>query len=152
MQTFLPYSDFKESAKVLDTKRLGKQRVEAMQIVNCIQNRTGWQHHPIVRMWTPNVESLMYYHNVIIDEWISRGFRNNMPHYHINSEDVDYPGWLGKEKIHKSHRSNLLRKSPKWYSKFGWEEDDSLPYVWVDMADNRLYVTQPLKSEKVYLD
>ena len=152
MQTFLPYSDFKECAKVLDNTRLGKQRVEAMQIVNCIQNGTGWQHHPIVRMWSPHVESLMYYHNVIIDEWMSRGFRNNMSHYQINSEDVESPDWLGEEKIHKSHRSNLLRKSPKWYSQFGWEEDDSLPYVWVDMEDNRLYITQPLKSEKVYLD
>ena len=28
MQIFLPFSDFKESLKVLDNKRLGKQRVE----------------------------------------------------------------------------------------------------------------------------
>lgn len=32
MQTFLPYSDFKKTAKCLDYKRLGKQRVEAWQI------------------------------------------------------------------------------------------------------------------------
>ena len=32
MQTFLPYPDFWVSAKMLDDKRLGKQRVEAMQI------------------------------------------------------------------------------------------------------------------------
>jgi len=30
MQTFLPYADFKLSTRVLDYKRLGKQRVEAM--------------------------------------------------------------------------------------------------------------------------
>ena len=34
MQTFLPYADFKRSAESLDNKRLGKQRVEAMQIYN----------------------------------------------------------------------------------------------------------------------
>lgn len=31
MQTFLPYFSFIESAKVLDNKRLGKQRVEALK-------------------------------------------------------------------------------------------------------------------------
>lgn len=33
MQTFLPYPDFAESAKVLDNGRLGKQRLEAKQIL-----------------------------------------------------------------------------------------------------------------------
>ena len=33
MQTFLPYSSFTESAKILDWRRLGKQRVEGMQII-----------------------------------------------------------------------------------------------------------------------
>jgi hypothetical protein len=36
MQTFLPYNDFVKSARVLDYKRLGKQRVEGMQIINAI--------------------------------------------------------------------------------------------------------------------
>ena len=36
MQTFLPYSNFQKSAEVLDWRRLGKQRVEGMQIINTI--------------------------------------------------------------------------------------------------------------------
>jgi hypothetical protein len=32
MQTFLPYPDFRESLESLDNKRLGKQRVEALQL------------------------------------------------------------------------------------------------------------------------
>ena len=36
MQTFLPYADFPGSAKVLDRKRLGKQRVECCQILNTL--------------------------------------------------------------------------------------------------------------------
>ena len=34
MQIFLPYKSFKKSAEVLDYQRLGKQRVEALQIIN----------------------------------------------------------------------------------------------------------------------
>lgn len=33
MQTFLPYPDFCGTALVLDRKRLGKQRVEALQVL-----------------------------------------------------------------------------------------------------------------------
>ena len=36
MQTFLPHSSFKDTFKVLDYKRLGKQRVEAHQILNIL--------------------------------------------------------------------------------------------------------------------
>jgi hypothetical protein len=36
MQTFLPYPDFRESARVLDNKRLGKQRVECLQILQTL--------------------------------------------------------------------------------------------------------------------
>lgn len=36
MQTFLPYADFAESAQCLDNKRLGKQRVECLQILNAL--------------------------------------------------------------------------------------------------------------------
>lgn len=37
MQTFLPYPDFSASARVLDDKRLGKQRVECLQILKALQ-------------------------------------------------------------------------------------------------------------------
>ena len=37
MQTFLPYPDFTQSAKTLDYRRLGKQRVEAWQILNALR-------------------------------------------------------------------------------------------------------------------
>lgn len=33
MQTFLPYGDFRETVKVLDNKRLNKQKVECLQII-----------------------------------------------------------------------------------------------------------------------
>ena len=55
MQTFLPYTDFIKSAKCLDYKRLGKQRVEAKQILNILLGETtkaGWTNHPAVLMWS----------------------------------------------------------------------------------------------------
>ena len=102
MQTFLPYSSFEKTAQVLDYRRLGKQRVEGMQIINAIENPKpqGWKNHPIVIMWTPYVTSLKHYTNVMIREWISQGYNNNMKLYEvdelINDDVVDFPDWLGK--------------------------------------------------------
>jgi len=39
MQTFLPYASFAKSAACLDNRRLGKQRVEAMQILKILPSR-----------------------------------------------------------------------------------------------------------------
>lgn len=51
MQTFLPYKSFAESAACLDNKRLGKQRVEVLQILKALHNPSyGWQNHPAVKM------------------------------------------------------------------------------------------------------
>ena len=50
MQTFLPYSDFQQSAAVLDRVRLGKQRVEALQTLRALViPEYGWQSHPAIR-------------------------------------------------------------------------------------------------------
>ena len=132
MQTFLPYESFEESASVLDWRRLGKQRVEGMQIINAINNpkKQGWQNHPATIMWTPYVNALKLYTNVIILEWIKRGYNNNMELYDFNN--LEKPHWLGKEEFHSSHRANLLRKDYESYSKFGWKENPEAPYGWHD--------------------
>ncbi len=138
MQTFLPYADFQQSAKVLDYKRLGKQRVEALQIHNALtgvltkkgKSYKGWLNHPAVTMWRGYEDSLLHYKNVMINEWIERGYNNTMEVISIKNS-FDLPHWLGDERIHASHRSNLLRKDRKYYSQFKWHESDDLDYYWV---------------------
>ena len=59
MQTFLPYPDFAKTATVLDPRRLGKQRVEAMQILRALNWPVyGWKHHPAVLIWQCYEEAL----------------------------------------------------------------------------------------------
>ena len=132
MQTFLPHSSFKDTFKVLDYKRLGKQRVEAHQILNILLDRTetrGWRSHPIVKMWTGYESALQLYFNLCVKEWIKRGYNNNMKLENIN-KPIEYPPWLGDRPFHSSHRANLLRKDEDHYSQFGWTEDPTDPYVW----------------------
>lgn len=130
MQTFLPYESFEKSAECLDYKRLGKQRVEAFQILNALAGLyKGWVNHPATKMWRGYENALCLYHNVMIDEWVKRGYKNSMQHKPV-SPGVEMPWWLGDESIHSSHRSRLLTKDLEYYSQFEWKELPGQPYVW----------------------
>lgn len=136
MQTFLPYDCFYESAKALDYRRLGKQRVEAMQLVNSTNKllqdpnaKVGWANHPARTMWMGYLDALKHYHNIMVEEWINRGYKNTMKFYETASSIV-LPHWLGDERIHASHRANLIRKDPAHYSQFNWSESPDMPYYW----------------------
>jgi hypothetical protein len=132
MQTFLPYKDFRKSLECLDNKRLGKQRVEAMQILNTLRNNGGWRHHPIVKMWRGHENALKLYMNTAIDVWKTRGFKNTMKKARVGN--VTLPKWIGSRNFHRSHKSNLLRKDEAFYSRYKWHVPNDLPYVWVDYS------------------
>ncbi len=129
MQTFLPYPDFKKSLQALDYRRLGKQRVEAYQIIRAIKYEGGWQHHPAVKMWRGHINALKLYYNLSLDEWVGRGYRNNMQKMAIRGK-ISYPAWFGRNCFHAAHRSNLMRKDLNFYRQYNWSEPSDLPYLW----------------------
>lgn len=153
MQTFLPFKDFKKSAQHLDYRRLGKQRVEGMQLVNAIENPDtyGWQSHPITNMWRPYLVALKQYVNVINREWLEQGYKSSIPFYvSPMTQNFDMPAWLGNEAIHSSHRANLLRKDYTFYSKFGWTDNPNDGYIWLD-KDGKYYEQVAGTNTKIYL-
>lgn len=132
MQTFLPYSDLKKSIQVLDYRRLGKQRVETFQVLNILLGRTptkGWRNHPVTLMWAGYESALQLYQNYTIQEWVNRGYKNTMQYEEIIPGSIVMPDWFGLEELHRSHRSNLLRKDYEYYSQY-FNEDPNLPYYW----------------------
>lgn len=135
MQTFLPLMTFSESASVLDNKSLGKQRVEAWQLLKAIREGGAWANHPATKMWAAHQGGLIVYGWYICKEWISRGFKDTMlERFQAELNTIDpfceiYPPWLTEE-FCSSHRANLLRKNPKWYGKFGWTESPREGYDW----------------------
>jgi hypothetical protein len=155
MQTFLPYPDFDRTAEALDNRRLGKQRVEALQILRALTYPTyGWKHHPAVLMWAGYEEALVAYAFAVCREWCRRGFSDTVVDTitrdaasagldRIRSqgelaEAGQLPPWLGDEALHRSHRSALLRKDPESYRPLFAEDRDDLPYHWpVRAADLR---------------
>ena len=141
MQTFLPYPQFTKSLECLDNRRLGKQRVEAMQLVQALERGGAWYNHPATQMWRGYEAELKLYHDIAIKVWRARGFKNTMkPYYGLYSEEIvheyqssgnyNMPSWWNNPVFHASHRSNLLRKDPIHYGQFGWTETPDLPYYW----------------------
>ena len=134
VNTFMPYADFVQIAKSLDDRRLGKQRVEAFQILKANLGLTqGWRNHPAAVMWRGHEGMLAAYTLVICKEWTKRGFMDNtapqvielMKQYKL--VPIKNPWWLGAEEFHKSHQSNLKRKLPEHYA---FDVEDDLPYKW----------------------
>lgn len=129
MQTFLPVADFRASAEMLDYRRLGKQRVEARQLIQAlVVGSGGWYNHPAAGMWANSIAALMRYHDVCIDEWIRRGYRNTMPKF--NERCYAMPVWFGDDEFHSRHRAALLAKDFDHYRKFDWKEKPEINYLW----------------------
>ena len=141
MQTFLPYPDFEASAKALDYRRLGKQRVEAMQLLNVLNNpdAKGWRNHPAVKMWRGYEYELALYGLTMSVEFYERGFDGyammmkftELCNELQNTNTEKYPWFIGFEPLHTSHKSNLYRKDPEHYARYA-SVGNELPYVWCE--------------------
>lgn len=143
MQTFLPYADYEASARVLDNRRLGKQRVENLQIMIALVEGRGWINHPAVRMWKGYEGSLWDYQFDICYEWSEvRGYQDTcldktkelvqkvISLDALNEFNSPKPWWFGAMDFHESHKSSLIRKDPGWYGELFPGVPDDLPYVW----------------------
>lgn len=125
MQTFLPYPDFRQTAKVLDRQRLGKQRIETKQIIQTLLGESsgqGWANHPAVLMWEGFEARLCVYGLYICDEWRRRGYEDNQfAWFDLKRKELShgkwplYPDWFGDERLHESHRRKLVWKFPSHY-------------------------------------
>jgi hypothetical protein len=158
VNTFITSNSLEECAKNLDYRRLGKQRVECLEIINSIENPTkGWKNHPVSIMWKDHVDALKLYCNYMINEWIVRKFSNNMVYYFFGEEIFDvnciffdiktkkyekvpknskytifFPKWFKWKEFQLSHQASLLRKDYNFYiKKFELNEDFlNSGYIW----------------------
>jgi hypothetical protein len=147
MQTFVPYADFEASARALDTKRLGKQRVEVIQIVRALTvPGYAWSQHPAVLMWKGFEEALGRYGLTMCDVWLELGFGDTcaatiaadlaafgIPEIRSEAElaaAAALPPWLFDAAVQESHQSALVRKDPEFYRKLFPDVRPDLDYVW----------------------
>jgi hypothetical protein len=140
MQIFVPYRYHEQTAVCLDRQRLGKQRVETLQVLRANLGLTdGWVNHPASRMWKGHEVALARYGMIICREWKKRGYKDTVEEkiLALVPEAGDWrtmfyePSWMGDPSVHLSHQSNLLRKDPDHYGQwFADSVPNDLPYVW----------------------
>jgi hypothetical protein len=150
MQTFLPYSNFEESARALDNKRLNKQILEGYQILKVLNNpdpKAAWRNHPAVRMWDGSETFLYKYIMAMAQTATARGIKTDKNLANIlelksktfKNWGSALPAWYSEEKtiqrLTESHRANLYRKDPEYYDIFRNDNAnpccDKCQYFWV---------------------
>lgn len=136
MQTFMPYSDFGQTARCLDMRRSGKQRVETLQILRALHDPDyGWQNHPAVKMWRGYEQALVEYGVAICLDWRSRGYKDTCLEKISAYRDttqllVPKPEWVYNEDLLLSHKSKLIEKLPEHYGPMWPDVQPGLDYVW----------------------
>jgi len=133
MQTFLPYADFRESAKALDNKRLNKQILECYQILNVLYNedpRAGWRNHPAVKMWRGHEGALYTYTINMVQEADKRGIKTDKNKANLlmialqraATWNEKLPAWFNNQdiiaRVTTTHKANLYRKDDAYYHDF----------------------------------
>lgn len=121
MQTFIPSTSFRMCAQILDYRRLGKQRVECLQILQALAGQSkGWINHPATQQWKGCEVALIHYGLVMCDEWVYRKYKDTCfdkiaAFFDVFGQDLVMPSWWGDDSIHRSHRSRLVEKAESHY-------------------------------------
>jgi hypothetical protein len=148
VNTFLPYKDFERVAHVLDRQRLGKQRVEGLQILQALCGiKEGWKNHPATLMWKGAEPALITYVAYMCVEWKRRGFEDNIfprlvgiskeffgrGDLFVSDGRVQPAPWMRPgeyERVNATHQANLVLKDPMHYSQtFNMGKEEALTVV-----------------------
>lgn len=138
MQTFVPESTFEASVRILDRQRLGKQRVETLQIMNALAGKSkGWTNHPATKMWRGYETALLMYQGATVTEWLRRGYKDTCFDktkavwlQYFCKDRVETPHWWGDDRVHDSHKKALVFKDPTWYNTIYPEVVGEYNYYW----------------------
>jgi hypothetical protein len=152
MITWLPDQNLVKSTNFLDHGHITNQAYEAATILHAIAgpgHHTGWSNLKGAAMWKGHDDGLALYLSLVIRQCRAQGIAvPQNPPYDFEKDyapnlgnhwlaprlcavaDIVWPEWLGEEKVHSSHRSNLLRKKPDFYRQFGWTDDPEAEIYW----------------------
>lgn len=169
VNTFVVDSDLARNASLLDTKRLGKQRIEAKEIIDILESldrgvipkKKGWMNHPATKMWYGYTNALKVYYNYILTEFKKRSDHNTMQYYDIDVSlyyvnpyigngnfkfpftEYSFPPWFAFPPFILAQRASLIRKSPEIYNDiFNCEEIQpylQYGYLWPSNHGNYIY-------------
>lgn len=123
MQTvFLPYPDFRRSAKCLSDDHLRAQRTfirNAIQAVS-IPGRLIRGKDENIDVWRGHITQLLYACEATLDERRRRGSDERGVTPWMLDHKTPRPAFLDDPATHAGHRAYLLRATPAHYGRMGW--------------------------------
>lgn len=84
--------------------------------------KMGFATHPCTSMWYGHEDALKDYINCHIDEWVSRGYKNDMTKYTLKDINYQRPAWTEMSEVHNMFRcaclyKEIVRSEVPWYQK-----------------------------------
>lgn len=142
MQTLIVENDFYLSASRLDTKRLGANIYESIQILasllDCtdklVNPKRNVKNCPQAKLWAGYEQHLLFYISAHLYEWLLvRHYKADISKKNLKILrcKIDYSytekpcTWITPELI-QTHRSVLIQKKPDYYKKFWPDTPDNL--------------------------
>jgi Pyrimidine dimer DNA glycosylase len=163
MLTFLPMIGFFKSLRELDDARLGKQRQDALNILEALlapEKSRSDPSTPNIQMWAGFEYTLAVYGMSACSVWQNeRGNRDKLA-FEIHAvidpypKDLLEPPWLGDLNFHRSHRSYLIHKYPDFYAARWPNTPERMPLLWPQLVDRdpRGYRLRLSPKDKALLD
>lgn len=153
MQTFITSTNSNqlkacaETFNMLDSPRLGKQRVEVKQLL-----AGQFPNHPASKMWREHEHALVAYGIICCKAWIKRGhadsligeFRDRRTMLLDDGFPLVWPWWFGHPGMVRTHQTKLFYKgSPKWVQQHAESAPRhrpmQLPYLWPHPTEEGLF-------------
>lgn len=165
MKTYLPYADFDKCAECFTTKRLTKQRHDAMEILYLLSGRNHptrgdrfMYNSPPKKVWQHCPLALCEYVLALCDEYEKRTGKPDPIRSRCESRQrwfkdrggpmsrMTNPTFLGSESMQRSHQAILARQDEQHYAEYGFVRcpDDEKVFYWpVDEAVAQYECPQP---------
>jgi len=148
MDTFVPFPNFKDTAKALrhddaiNSLRAALKIMEIKHEYGNVDTHATLARHPMVEMWGEAIPHLCEYAFALIEAIpeertgalnlakIERAVQFHLSCATSGEYRMDPPRWLGDEMFHAAQRSALMRLRPLHYGAMWPTEDMSIPQYW----------------------
>ena len=117
---YLPYADFRRSAKCLSDEHLREQRGSVRDAIRTLTVPRSGPRHDWIAMWDGHVSQLLEVCDATLEERRRRGLdeRGQTP-WMLDHGDYP-PPWIGDAYYHEGIRRMLLALEPKHYERMMW--------------------------------
>lgn len=118
---YMPYQDYRRSAKCLSDAHLREQRVSCMRVINVLCASQKRDREPWMADWENHLDAVLYAIDATIEELRRRKLQG--PHGicpWMLRKNTPEPSWLGESAYHDEVKQNLLKADPAHYGKMGW--------------------------------